>query len=85
MFMAVGAREEMDDHLIGPPFQFVTNVKELTKRLQERRYPALRLTTQVLEDETHFSVIPATVSRGLRAVFPLSVWERDSEGTRGGV
>jgi predicted alpha/beta superfamily hydrolase len=85
IFMAVGAREEMDDHLIDPSFQFVTNVKELTRRLQERRYPRLRLTTQVLEDETHFSVIPATFSRGLRAVFPISVWERGGEATRGGL
>jgi len=76
MFMAVGAREEMDDHLIDPSFQFVTNVKVLAKRLQKRRYPGLQLTTHVFEDETHFSVIPATFSRGLRVVFPLSVWER---------
>ncbi len=85
VFMAVGAREEMDDHLIDPSFEFVTNVKVLTKTLRERRYPGLNLTTQVLEDETHFSVIPATFSRGLRVVFPLSVWKRGREAVRGGV
>jgi hypothetical protein len=79
VFMAVGAREEMDDHLIDPSFQFVTNVQELAKRLRERGYPGLHLTTQVLEGETHFSAIPTTFSRGLRAVFPVSVWERDRE------
>ncbi len=69
VFMSVGAREELDDPLIDPSFQFVTNVKTLAKTLQERRYPGLQLTTHVFEDETHFSVIPATFSRGLRAVF----------------
>lgn len=69
VFMSVGAREEADDSLIDPSFQFVTNVKTLTKTLQERRYPGLQLTTRVFEEETHFSVIPATFSWGLRAVF----------------
>jgi hypothetical protein len=67
-----------------PSFQSVTNVKDLTKRLQERRYPGPRLSTQVLADETHFSVIPATFGRGSRAVFPRSVWERGREDTRRG-
>jgi hypothetical protein len=80
VFMAVGAREEMDEHLIGPAFQFVTNVKELAERLRTRGYPGLELTTEVLEGETHFSGIPTTFSRGLRAVFPVSVWERGEEG-----
>jgi len=69
VFMSVGGREEMDDHLIDPSFQFVTNMKTLEKTLQERRYPGLQLTTRVFEDETHFSVIPTTFSRGLRVVF----------------
>jgi predicted alpha/beta superfamily hydrolase len=85
VYLAVGAREELDDHLIDPSFQFVTNVKVLAERLESRRYPSLRLTTQVLEGETHFSVIPATFSRGLRVVFPLSVWERGREDIRGGL
>ena len=69
VFMSVGGREEMDDHLIDPSFHFVTNMKTLEKTLQERRYPGLQLTTHVFEDETHFSVIPMTFSRGLRVVF----------------
>jgi predicted alpha/beta superfamily hydrolase len=85
LFMAVGAREEMDGHLIDPSFQFVTNVKELAKSLQTRRYPGLQLRTDILEGETHFSAIPATFSLGLRAVFPLSVWERGSQDGRGGI
>jgi predicted alpha/beta superfamily hydrolase len=69
VFMSVGAREELDDPLIDPSFQFVTNMKTLAKTLQERDYPGLQLTTRVFEDETHGSVIPKTFSRGLRVVF----------------
>jgi hypothetical protein len=85
VFMAVGAREELDNHLIDPSFQFVTNVKALAQRLENRGYPGLHLTSQVLEGETHFSAIPTTFSRGLRAVFPISVWERGEEDVPAGV
>jgi hypothetical protein len=67
--MSVGEREELDDPLIDPSFQFVTNVKTLAKTLQERRYPGLQLTTHVFEGEAHASVILRTFSRGLRVVF----------------
>ena len=69
VFMSAGAREELDDPLIEPSFQFVTNMKTLAKTLQERGYPGLQLTTHVFDDETHVSVVPVTFSRGLRVVF----------------
>lgn len=69
VFMSVGAREELDDPLIEPSFQFVTNVRTLARTLRERGYPGLQLTTHVFEGETHVSVIPAMLSRGLRVVF----------------
>jgi predicted alpha/beta superfamily hydrolase len=69
LFMSVGAREELDDPLIEPSFQFVTNMQILAKALQGRCYPGLQLTTRVFKDETHASVIPTTFSRGLRALF----------------
>jgi len=78
VYLAVGSREELDSHLIDLSFQFVTNVKVLAEQLESRRYPGLQLTTEVLEGETHFSVIPLTFSRGLRVVFPMSVWEKDA-------
>ena len=37
--------------------------------LAGREYPSLRLTHHVFEGETHLSVIPGTISRGLRDVF----------------
>jgi predicted alpha/beta superfamily hydrolase len=69
VFMSVGAREESDDPLIEPSFRYVTNVKTLAQTLRERNYPGLQLTSRVFEDETHASVIPRTISRGLRVVF----------------
>jgi predicted alpha/beta superfamily hydrolase len=69
LFLSVGAREELDDPLIEPLFQFVTNVQTLAAVLRERRYPGLQLATHVFEGETHLSVIPVTFSRGLRVVF----------------
>jgi predicted alpha/beta superfamily hydrolase len=71
LFMSVGGREESDDPLpfIEPSHQYVTNLKTFANTLQERKYPGLQLTLHVFEDETHMSVLPATFSRGLRAVF----------------
>lgn len=69
LFMSAGAREEVDDPLIEPRFQFVTNLMILAHTLLKRNYSSLQLATHVFEDETHGSVVPATISRGLRAVF----------------
>ncbi len=69
VFMSVGAREELDDPLIKPSFQFVTNVRMLVRALRGRNYPGLELTTRIFEGETHASVMPRAFSRGLRVVF----------------
>lgn len=69
VFLSVGGREETDDPLINARFQFVTNVQTLAQTLAARQYPGLRLTTYIFADETHASVVPAAVTRGLRAVF----------------
>ncbi len=71
VFLSVGGREETDDpFILAPPSnQFVTNVQEMVKTLQARNYPNLDLSSYVFEGETHLSVIPATLSRGLRTVF----------------
>lgn len=76
LFLSVGAREEGDDPLIQPEFQFVTHVKTLAETLQARNYPGLHLTTRLFDDETHASVMPVTFSRGLRVVFAKPGRER---------
>ena len=68
VFLSVGAREELDDPLMDPALQFVSNVRALATALHGRRYPSLQLTTQVFEDETHASAMLRTFSQGLRAV-----------------
>lgn len=66
VFMAGGSLEEAPDD---PELLMVTNVQKMAAALQDRNYENLELTTHIFEDETHFSVIPATISRGLRVLF----------------
>jgi len=68
LFISVGGFEE------GTPFstdsaKMVTNMRNLVTTLQGRDYPSLRLAEYEFDKETHYSVIPATWSRGLREVF----------------
>lgn len=60
LFMSVGALEE--DGMIAP-------ARELDARLGDGRRPSLDHAFHIFEDENHFSVVPATFSRGLREVF----------------
>ncbi len=69
VFMSVGSLEEPGPTDESRDARMVTNVRRLEKLLAERRYDGLELTTHVFDGETHLSVIPATVSRGLRVVF----------------
>ncbi len=47
----------------------VSNLRRLETVMKSRSYAGLDLTTVLLQDETHLSAIPATISRGLRTVF----------------
>jgi hypothetical protein len=49
--------------------RMVTGMQTLAKTMQDRRYKNLEMKTHIFEDETHTSVAPATISRGLRVVF----------------
>lgn len=68
LFLAVGALEEADGEL----FQPVSHLARMHAALSSRRYPGLRLTHQVFPEETHMSVLPGALSRGLRVVFRTS-------------
>jgi predicted alpha/beta superfamily hydrolase len=57
VFMGVGALEE-PEHLL-----------HLADLLRARKFPGLKLTTQVFPDEGHVTVMPFILARGLRAVF----------------
>ena len=47
------------------------DAKTLSDTLRQRKYPGLELVTQIFEGESHVSVIPFNISRGLRAVYSL--------------
>jgi hypothetical protein len=47
----------------------VTDLRTFVERLKRRNYRGLVFGTHVFEGENHLSVVPATVSRGLRFVY----------------
>jgi len=47
----------------------VNNLLKLEKAFQNRNYPNLRLQTHIFEGETHLSVLPYNISRGLKVVY----------------
>jgi predicted alpha/beta superfamily hydrolase len=47
----------------------LANISRLTTRLHSRSYPNLKLSTYTFEGESHVSVMPYNLSRGIRAVF----------------
>ena len=66
VFMSAGTLEAIYE----PEFAaMVGNVEKLNRILTLRAYKGLELTCHIFENETHLSVIPATMSRGLRSVF----------------
>ncbi len=76
VFLAAGA----DEDVLAPglpepmaaPFRNA-DTAELTRQLaaglESRGYPSLRLTTRILPEVTHFTMVPILVAMGLRAVF----------------
>jgi len=62
VFLSVGTLEAGFDMFPG----MVSNVEKLSKILESRKYNKLKLSTCLFENETHFSVMPATFSRGIR-------------------
>ena len=76
VYMAVGAKE----HLIYPEMpeplkqMFGTAdteglVREMFTKIENRNYPNLSFTGEVLDEETHFSIIGRLLSKGLREIF----------------
>jgi uncharacterized protein len=60
VFISAGASE---------PESMVPDVRELVRTLRSRNYKGLELTDRVFDDETHLSVIPFAISRGLRVLY----------------
>jgi uncharacterized protein len=65
LFLSVGGDEEA---MAGQ--HMVSNLRRLSSQIGSHRYQGLATETQVFNGDTHGSVIPLTVSRGLRSLFP---------------
>jgi hypothetical protein len=63
IYMGVGSREVNDSA------DMVGDLRAFTRSLGEREYPSLALRWMVFDDETHNSVFPALLGKGLRYVF----------------
>ena len=63
VFFGVGAYENDSE------YPMADEMREMARKLRARKYPHLEVTDQVFEDETHNSVFPGALSRGLRVVF----------------
>lgn len=69
VFLAVGGGEERADIPQLASFKMVSNLHAFADRLTERRYPSLALDTFVPEGESHTTVVPVALTRGLRWVY----------------
>jgi hypothetical protein len=54
---------------MAPEYPMVADLQKLTDILKRRQYKQLEFQEHIFDDETHVSVIPATVSKGLRFIY----------------
>ncbi len=66
LFIAVGGLEESPEIPMLSQFKTVTNVERIAKRLRKEA-PSINVKSVVFPDETHTSVIPVALTRGLRS------------------
>jgi predicted alpha/beta superfamily hydrolase len=65
VFLSAGGLEEPPDSA----FQIISNVRTLAEQLRGRHYTSLSLTTHIFDGETHLSVSPSAITRGLRTLY----------------
>jgi len=69
LFLAVGGGEEREDIPLLASFKLVSNLRTLAERLERRGYGSLRVDSFIAEGESHTTVVPVALTRGLRYVF----------------
>lgn len=69
IFLSVGLEEYDEQRPETDCFCMVRNLRRLIETFERRRYEGLEWQVHYFEDENHQSVVPATVSRGLRFVY----------------
>ncbi len=67
VFLAAGAQEMMSPFLEGGGI--ASGVCRMSGLLAMRQYPGLSLTSHIFSDESHLSVPPGFIARGLRVVY----------------
>lgn len=68
LYLAAGSLEEPEHLPFVSRFRLISNARTLAERLASRGYPSVRTSFQLLEGETHTSVPPVALTRGLRAL-----------------
>jgi len=68
VFISIGGHEEPQGEKAHWA-RMVHNMHEFVRQMQTRNYKGLSLTHHEFPEETHASVVPAAISRGLRALF----------------
>jgi predicted alpha/beta superfamily hydrolase len=68
VFFGAGALEEGTGIPFLDQFKLVSNLSDFAQRLRARAAPELDVSTHVFDGESHTSVVPAVLTRGLRAV-----------------
>ncbi len=69
LFLAVGSGEERADIPMLASFRMISNLRALAEQLRGRAFPSLDLETFEADGESHTSVVPVALTRGLRYVF----------------
>jgi predicted alpha/beta superfamily hydrolase len=68
VFFSIGELEEQNPEIYWG--HMVTDLQRFVEAVEARQYEGLEYESHLFEDETHTSVIPATISRGLRYIYP---------------
>jgi len=68
LFLAVGGGEEREDIPMLASFKMVSNVQTLAHRLRARNYRSLSVHTFIPDGESHTTVVPVALTRGLRHI-----------------
>jgi predicted alpha/beta superfamily hydrolase len=63
VYLSIGSLENWNDN------EFINNLNELSKNIQEHNYVGLTLVTRIFEGETHTSVPSSALNRGMRTLF----------------
>jgi len=66
LFLSVGGNEEHEKLPALAPFRMVSNVQRFAQQVLARGYGSLDLATLVADGESHTTVVPVALTRGLR-------------------